>query len=110
MTADPPFIITRGVVTKHARFGVFVDFSDEEDRVLVFPMMVDTVPSQGIGFPEVGSEIEAVLVGYSGPRNQPYLSTRPRDLRRVRRAENPRSLSDLQAAKTPESMPKEPSV
>jgi ribosomal protein S1 len=75
-----------GLVVEHKPFGVFVDIGEDELGAVVITMMEDDPVIPDPQFPPVGSRIEAVFLGHSGPGRQPRLSTRPMDLRQARRS------------------------
>jgi ribosomal protein S1 len=81
-----PGQIIDGLVVEHEPFGILVDIGENELGVVVITMVEDDPKIANLNFPPVGSQIETVFLGYSGPTRQPRLSTRPMDLRNARRA------------------------
>jgi predicted RNA-binding protein with RPS1 domain len=79
-----PGQLVDALVVEHKPFGIFVDIGEDELGVVVITMIEDdsTIPNPQL--PPVGSRIEAVFLGYSGPGRQPRLSLRPIDLREAR--------------------------
>ena len=73
-----------GLVIEHKPFGILVNIGEDELGVVVITMIKDDPMISNPQFPPVGSRIEAVFLGYSGPGRQPRLSTRPMDLRQAR--------------------------
>ena len=72
--------LVRGVVLEHRHFGVFIDIGEEEPALAVVTMLQDEPRSRDPALPPVGSSVEAVFLGYSGPGQQARLSLRPSDL------------------------------
>ena len=74
--------LVTGVVVEHRHFGCFVDIGDDELAVAMITMLDDDPGSPGRPppFPPVGSTVEVVMLGYSGPGHQPRISLRPSDL------------------------------
>lgn len=72
--------IVHGRVTRHEPYGFFVDIGEGLDGLVVVTMVSDDPEKQNPAFPPVGSEVSALLLGYSGPRRQPRLSIRPKDV------------------------------
>lgn len=82
--------LVKGVVVRHEPYGAFVDIGEPELAVLLLDAIVDGDPAHARDLlPAVGTDIEAVLLGYtvSVLGTQPRLSIRPSDLERVRKAE-----------------------
>jgi ribosomal protein S1 len=80
-----PGRLVDGLVVEHKPFGILVDIGEDELGVVVITMMEDDPAIPNPPFPPVGSKIEAVFLGYSGPTRQPRLSMRPMDLINSRR-------------------------
>jgi ribosomal protein S1 len=72
--------LVTGVVTEHRNFGVFIDIGDEEPAVAVITML-DDEPKTPATWPDIGTTVEGVFLGYSGPGHQPRISLRPGDIR-----------------------------
>jgi hypothetical protein len=79
-----PGQLVTGVVTEHRTFGVFVDVGEEEPGVALITMLEDEPRSPDPVFPAVGSRVEGVFLGYSGPGRQPRISLRPADIKSAR--------------------------
>ena len=77
--------LVRGTVEHHAPFGIFVNLNDEEVRSLV--QITDFVDSGDMTpemYPDVGSPIGAVVVGYTeDDRRQIWLSVKPSVLQKA---------------------------
>lgn len=73
-----------GQVEAHTPFGVFVDIGDPEVRGLIqITDFLDTGTMTPEMYPEVGSPVGAVVVGYTeDDRNQVWLSVKPSVLQR----------------------------
>jgi ribosomal protein S1 len=77
--------LTHGIVEHHAPFGIFVSLNDERVRGIVqitdFVDSGDMVPEM---YPDVGSPIGAIVVGYTeDDRNQIWLSVKPSVLQKA---------------------------
>jgi ribosomal protein S1 len=77
--------LVHGRVAYHMPFGILVDFGDERVRGLIqitdFVDAGDMTPEM---YPELGSPVGAVVVGYTeDERNQVWLSVRPSVLQRA---------------------------
>lgn len=79
----PGQLIT-GAVVEHQPFGVFIDIGEDELGVAVITMIEDEPRSKTPLFPPVGSSVDAVFLGFSGPGRQPRLSLRPADIAKAR--------------------------
>jgi ribosomal protein S1 len=79
-----PGQLVSGVVTEHRPFGFFVDVGEEELGVALITMLEDEPRSPDPVFPAVGSRVEGVFLGYSGPGRQPRISLRPADIKAAR--------------------------
>jgi ribosomal protein S1 len=84
MSALKPGQLVTGVVREHQHFGFFVDIGETEPAVVVITMIEDDPSVRNPAFPPVGTELEAVFLGFSGPGRQPRLSVRPMDVERAR--------------------------
>jgi ribosomal protein S1 len=77
--------LIHGKVEYHAPFGIFVDLGDETVRGIV--QITDFVDSGGMTpemYPDIGSPIGAVVVGYTeDERNQVWLSVKPSVLQKA---------------------------
>ena len=74
-----------GKVEHHAPFGIFVDLGDDEVRGIIqitdFVDIGDMTPEM---YPDIGSAIGAVVVGYTeDERNQVWLSVKPSVLQKA---------------------------
>lgn len=71
--------LIHGKVEYHAPFGIFVDIDDENVRGIVqITDFVDTGDMTPDMYPDVGSPIGAVVIGYTeDERNQVWLSVKP---------------------------------
>lgn len=71
--------LIHGKVEHHAPFGIFVDIGDETVRGIVqITDFVDTGDMTPEMYPDIGSPIGAVVVGYTeDDRNQVWLSVKP---------------------------------
>jgi ribosomal protein S1 len=71
--------LIHGKVEFHAPFGMFVDIGDEEVKGIVqIPEFLDDGVMTPEMYPEIGSPIGAVVVGYTeDDRNQIWLSVKP---------------------------------
>jgi predicted RNA-binding protein with RPS1 domain len=87
MTDLSPGQLVWGVVREHQPFGVFIDIGEDEPGVAVITMLEDEPRSRTPEFPPVGSKVDAVFLGFSGPGRQPRLSLRPADVAKARDAE-----------------------
>ncbi len=77
--------LIHGKVEHHAPFGIFVDLGDDEIRCIVqitdFVETGDMTPEM---YPDIGSPIGAVIVGYTeDERNQVWLSVKPSVLQKA---------------------------
>lgn len=80
--------LVSGTVTRHQPYGFFLSFRNAQGGVeegLVAITMVTDNNAPNPGFPPVGSDIEAVLLGYTDVGGQPRLSIRPQDLTAAKR-------------------------
>ncbi len=68
-----------GKVEFHAPFGVFVDIGDEDlKEIIQIPDFLDSGAMNPEMYPEIGSPVGAVVVGYTeDARNQVWLSVKP---------------------------------
>ena len=68
-----------GKVEFHAPFGVFVDIGDENVKgIIQIPDFLDSGTMSPEMYPEIGSPVGAVVVGYTeDDRNQVWLSVKP---------------------------------
>jgi hypothetical protein len=57
-----------------------MDFGDPHEGVVVITMIDDDPTAANPDFPPVGSEADAVLLGYPEIGNEPRLSVRPSDI------------------------------
>jgi ribosomal protein S1 len=77
--------LVHGTVEHHMPFGIFVSLDDETVRGLV--QITDFVDSGDMSpemYPDIGSPIGAVVVGYTeDDRNQVWLSVKPSVLQRA---------------------------
>ncbi|MFB8789713.1 MAG: RNA-binding protein [Potamolinea sp.] len=73
-----------GKVEVHTPFGVFVDIGDAEVKgIIQITDFLDTGAMTQEMYPEVGSSVGAVVVGYTeDERNQVWLSVKPSVLQR----------------------------
>lgn len=71
--------LTYGKVEAHAPFGVFVDLGDPKVKgIIQITDFVDTGSMTPEMYPEIGSPVGAVVVGYTeDDRNQIWLSVKP---------------------------------
>lgn len=71
--------LIHGKVEYHAPFGIFVDMGDEKVRgIIQITDFVDTGEMTPEMYPDIGSPIGAVVVGYTeDERNQVWLSVKP---------------------------------
>ncbi len=71
--------LIHGKVEYHAPFGILVDIDDENVRGIVqITDFVDTGDMTPDMYPDVGSPIGAVVIGYTeDERNQVWLSVKP---------------------------------
>jgi predicted RNA-binding protein with RPS1 domain len=76
--------IVRGRVTRHEPYGFWLDFGEPEEGVVVITMIDDDPAVASPAFPPIGSEVEAVLLGYTDIGNEPRLSMRPSDMQALR--------------------------
>jgi predicted RNA-binding protein with RPS1 domain len=79
-----PGQLVSGTVIEHRPFGVFIDIGEDEPGVAVITMIEDEPRPQTPAFPAVGSAVDAVFLGFSGPGRQPRLSLRPADIAKAR--------------------------
>ena len=84
MTDLQPGQLIGGVVIEHRHFGVFLDVGEAEPGVALITMLEDEPRSRQPTMPAVGSRVEGVFLGYSGPGRQPRISLRPSDIERAR--------------------------
>ncbi len=72
----------RGRVVRHEAYGAFVDIGESELAALLLDALIDGDPLHARdALPEVGTEVEAVFLGYGRPGGtQPRISLRPSDL------------------------------
>ena len=77
--------LIHGKVEHHFPFGIFVNIGDENVRGIVqIPDFVDTGNMTPEMYPEIGSPIGAVVIGYTeDDRNQIWLSVKPSVLQRA---------------------------
>ncbi len=77
--------LIHGKVEHHLPFGIFVNIGDENVRGIVqIPDFVDTGDMIPEMYPEIGSPIGAVVIGYTeDDRNQIWLSVKPSVLQRA---------------------------
>jgi ribosomal protein S1 len=77
--------LVHGRVEYHMPFGILVDFGDERVRGLIqITDFVDAGDMTQEMYPELGSPVGAVVVGYTeDERNQVWLSVRPSVLQRA---------------------------
>jgi ribosomal protein S1 len=77
--------LIHGKVGHHAPFGIFVDLGDDEVRGIVqITDFVDNGDMTPEMYPDVGSAIGAVVVGYTeDERNQVWLSVKPSVLQKA---------------------------
>ncbi len=77
--------LTHGKVEYHAPFGIFVDLGDETVRGIVqITDFVDSGEMTPEMYPDVGSPIGAVVVGYTeDDRHQVWLSVKPSVLQKA---------------------------
>jgi ribosomal protein S1 len=77
--------LIHGKVEHHAPFGIFVDLGDDTVRGIV--QITDFVDSGDMTpemYPDIGSPIGAVVVGYTeDERNQVWLSVKPSVLQKA---------------------------
>ncbi|WP_161606230.1 S1 RNA-binding domain-containing protein [Microlunatus speluncae] len=79
ISGEEPSRLVRGRVTRHENYGFMIDFGEDQEGVVVITMIADdSVASPD--FPRIGSEVEAVLLGYTEFGGQPRLSVRPKDI------------------------------
>lgn len=76
--------LVHGKVEHHAPFGIFVDLGDENVRGIVqITDFVDTGDMTPEMYPDIGSPIGAVVIGYTqDERNQVWLSVKPNVLQK----------------------------
>jgi ribosomal protein S1 len=74
-----------GKVEDHLPFGIFVNLDDETVRGIVqITDFVDTVDMTPEMYPDIGSSIGAVVIGYTeDERNQIWLSVKPSVLQKA---------------------------
>lgn len=77
--------LIHGKVQHHAPFGIFVNFGDEKVQGLVqITDFVDTGDMTPEMYPDIGSPIGAVVIGYTqDDRNQIWLSVKPSVLQKA---------------------------
>ncbi|NJL56206.1 S1 RNA-binding domain-containing protein [bacterium] len=77
--------LVHGTVEHHAPFGIFVSLDDEAVRGLVqITDFVDSGDMSSEMYPDIGSPIGAVVVGYTeDDRNQIWLSVKPSVLQKA---------------------------
>ncbi len=77
--------LIHGKVEHHFPFGIFVNVGNENVRGIVqIPDFVDTGDMTPEMYPEIGSPIGAVVIGYTeDDRNQIWLSVKPSVLQRA---------------------------
>lgn len=77
--------LIKGKVEYHAPFGIFIDISDENVRgIIQITDFVDTGYMTPEMYPNIGSTIEAVVVGYTeDDRKQVWLSVKPSILQKA---------------------------
>ncbi len=77
--------LIHGSVEHHAPFGIFVNFGDDSIRGIVqITDFVDSGDMTPAIYPDIGSPIGAVLVGYTeDDRNQVWLSVKPSILQKA---------------------------
>ena len=77
--------LIHGKVEYHAPFGIFVDLGDENVRGIVqITDFVDTGDMTPEMYPDIGSPIGAVVIGYTqDERNQVWLSVKPSVLQKA---------------------------
>jgi ribosomal protein S1 len=77
--------LIQGKVEYHAPFGIFIDISDENIRgIIQITDFVDTGYMAPEMYPEIGSTIEAVVIGYTeDDRKQLWLSVKPSILQKA---------------------------
>lgn len=72
--------ILKVTVTKHRHFGFFVDVPDTKHEGLVEIMHIkDEIGVSPTEFPAIGSEIEAIVLGFREHNHQIVLSIKPSD-------------------------------
>lgn len=71
--------LIEGKVEYHAPFGIFIDIGDQNVRgIIQITDFVDTGDMTPQMYPDIGSSIEAVVVGYTeDDRKQVWLSMKP---------------------------------
>lgn len=77
--------LVRARVTRHEPYGFWVDFGEEKEGVVVIIAINDDLDVGDPVFPEIGSEVDAALLGYTGPKNEARLSVRPEEVEEARR-------------------------
>lgn len=78
-----PARLVLGTVTRHEPYGFYVNFRNAEggmEEGLVVITMVHDNNAPNPDFPPIGSQVEAVLLGYTDVGGQPRLSIRPQDV------------------------------
>ncbi|MDB9509788.1 S1 RNA-binding domain-containing protein [Kamptonema animale CS-326] len=77
--------LIHGKVQHHAPFGIFVNIGDEKVQGLVqITDFVDTGDMTPEMYPDIGSPIGAVVIGYTqDDRNQIWLSVKPSVLQKA---------------------------
>ena len=77
--------LIHGKVEHHAPFGIFVDLGEENVRGIVqITDFVDTGDMTPEMYPDIGSPIGAVVIGYTqDERNQVWLSVKPSVLQKA---------------------------
>jgi ribosomal protein S1 len=78
--------LIHGRVEHHALFGIFIDIGDDKVRgIMQITDFVDSGDMTPEMYPDIGSPIGAVVVGYTeDERNQVWLSVKPSGLSRLK--------------------------
>jgi ribosomal protein S1 len=78
--------LIHGRVEHHAPFGIFIDIGDDKVRgIMQITDFVDSGDMTPEMYPDIGSPIGAVVVGYTeDERNQVWLSVKPSGLSRLK--------------------------
>lgn len=87
MNGGSPARLVSGTVTRHEPYGFYVNFRNAEggmEEGLVVITMVTDNNAPNPDFPPIGSQVEAVLLGYTDVGGQPRLSIRPQDVASAR--------------------------
>jgi predicted RNA-binding protein with RPS1 domain len=82
-----PGQLVTGIVIEHQPFGAFIEIGEDEPGLALITMLEDEPRSRTPALPPIGSHVEAVFLGFSGPSRQPRLSLRPMEVRNARDAE-----------------------